>query len=329
MKSGWKHNAVKALVLSSVAFFVADMLYKSVNNIDYMNREKCIVYETLGRKMFMFFEYFIELPAIVIVGVFLATLLARYFSRYSRLYPKNPVTAFIYGSLVPFCACAVIPLVKTMRDKINMRTLVTFIVASPLLSPYILMLSLSVLGLKYTLVRVACSFILALSTGYAVEFFHNRGGGAGDSAFGGCKREACVRRRSDAYAETYEIMKAIAPYLIVAGVMGMLIELALPKEMLLSLEFANTPAGTLAIILLGVPLYFCNGSEVILLRPMMHYAGLSLGTAIAFSLTSTAICVTSMVMLVKFMGRRLTAVMTLNIIGVTLVLSYAVNLLFG
>jgi len=56
---------------------------------------------------------------------------------------------FIYASLLPVCACAAIPVIKTMQEKMKFNILVTFLVAAPLLNPYILFLSFNVLGIKY------------------------------------------------------------------------------------------------------------------------------------------------------------------------------------
>ena len=106
----------------------------------------------------------------VIVGVFLATLLEKYFQRYESMYPKNPITAFIYASIIPVCACTVIPMMGTMQGKINLRTIITFIVVAPLLSPYIIMLSFSVLGFEYGILKIICSLILAVITSIVMLF---------------------------------------------------------------------------------------------------------------------------------------------------------------
>ena len=85
----------------------------------------------------------------------------------------------------------------------------------------------------------------------------------------------------------------------------------------------------LGVILAGIPLYFCNGAEVLILRPLIHHGGFSLGAAVAFSLTSTAICITSFVMILKFLGRKLTALLAVHIVVVALAISYLIDLICG
>ncbi|MFO8016551.1 MAG: permease, partial [Candidatus Woesearchaeota archaeon] len=290
----------------------------------------CILYSSLPEWGRLVFEYFIELTLIVIVGIFLASLLEKYFLKYKTWYPKNPVTSFIYASLLPVCACAVIPLVRTMKDRINMRTLVSFILAAPLLSPYIIMLSFSVLGAKYGILRILCSFVLAIGTGYIVGFFYDRRDNIETKGLGeiaGCKKGSCPVPKKDVFMDTYRIFIDIVPYIILAGFIGVLFEFMVQENDLLNLSLANTPLGTLIVILAGIPFFFCNGSEVLLLRPFIDEGGFLLGTAMAFSLTSTSICITSFVMLLKFLGKKLTLIMTASIIVLVMILSMLINAL--
>jgi uncharacterized membrane protein YraQ (UPF0718 family) len=50
-----------------------------------------------------------------------------------------------------------------------------------------------------------------------------------------------------------------------------------------------------------------------------------MGTAVAFSMTSTAICTTSIAMLLKVIGKRLTAVMVGSVAAVSLGLALILN----
>jgi uncharacterized membrane protein YraQ (UPF0718 family) len=63
---------------------------------------------------------------------------------------------------------------------------------------------------------------------------------------------------------------------------------------------------------------------VLLLKPLTC-SGLSIGTSLAFSLTSTSICITSILMLVQFMGRRATLVLMLHLVCTTYLISWVVN----
>ena len=320
-------NAKKWFVLFSILFFTADVVYKTVNNITYLNRENCILYRMLPKIGFLFFEYFIELFLIVVVGIFFAALLESMFVKYKRFYPNNTIAAFFYASLLPVCACTTIPLISAMKEKLPFRTIITFVVAAPLLSPYIIALSFSVLGVTYGVTRIFSAFLLAVISGFVMEFFLKKEELGRWIALSTCNPPDAYSERLDVYQKTFEVFKKVLPYLVVAGVAGVIIELAAPANFLKEYPVSNNVFGVMVVILAGIPIYLCHGAEVLLLRPLIHQGGLSLGTAMAFSLASTSVCITSFVMLIKFMGKRLSIILLANLIIFTLLIGVLLNLL--
>ena len=96
--------AISALILS------ADLIYKTIKDITQATKQKCILYLSVPKPGFMFYEYFLELFFVIVLGVFFAVWLERWFSKYQKFYPKNPITAFLYASVIPVCSCTVIPI---------------------------------------------------------------------------------------------------------------------------------------------------------------------------------------------------------------------------
>ena len=323
-----KRRAIQVALVLAGAFALVDFIYKTYNHINYINRSECLLYRALPRFWFLIFENFFELIVLVLLGVFIAALMEAYFVRFKRLMPSNPISAFLYGSILPVCACSTIPIVATLQDKLKIRTLITFIVAAPLLNPYIIVLSFDVLGPKYGLLRIAGAFIISVSAGVVLELFYNktrlharalatcvvRGGGG----------HGCLTRDNDLFLKTFQLFKSVLPYLIIAGFVSIGLEYLSGDAKLWIKDNVDSVEGMLLMILGGVPLYFCNGSDVLLLRPLVC-AGLPLGTAIAFSTTGTAVCVASMLMMVKFMGKALTAVLIAHVVLVSLALALLIN----
>jgi uncharacterized protein len=320
-----KRNGTFALVVFAILFFVSDLLYKTIYSISYLNREKCILYQTLPKFWFLFFEYFFELFFIVVVGVFIAVLLEFWFSRYNRFYPKNSVTAFLYASLLPVCACSTIPMIGSMRGKLPFRAIITFVVAAPLLSPYIIVLSFSVLGTKYALMRICGSFILAVSAGFVVNHFSKGDHRANPEAFIVDPTHVVGDRQGDIYLKTHAILRGLLPYFLVAAVMGLAIEWAAPANFLTKLEFSNNISGIIISILIGIPIYLCHGAEILLLRPLIHQSGLSGGATIAFSLASTSICMTSLALIIRFIGKKLATILVGNLVVIIFLIGLLID----
>jgi uncharacterized membrane protein YraQ (UPF0718 family) len=220
-----------------------------------------------------------------------------------------------------------VPLITALNHRVPMRTVITFIVAAPLLNPYIVMLSATVLGLHYALIRIVASLILAVTVGYLTEVFFRRHIGELTNlplcSSGGC----CNPRQSDVFSSTFATVKKIMPYIFTAGALGVIVEVAAPGQFLKSIDLGGSFWGSLAVVAVGVPVYFCNGADVLFLNPLMQHAHLPMGTAMAFSLTSTSVCITSLILMIRYLGRRLTAVVLLSVVSLTLLLSLAINAL--
>ncbi len=313
-----------------LSFFVlsVDFVYRTINDINYMNRSKCILNQIIPPLLFLFYEYFIELAMIVIVGIFIAVVLQAWFSRFYRFFPTNPVTAFLYASVLPVCSCSVLPLLETLDEKLSYRTLITFIVAAPLLNPYIIVLSFTVLGPLYAVLRIFSSFLLAVCAGFVLELFSGGKQAVNKHINFSCDSSNCVAPGNSPFEKSYHMFKKIIPYLVIAGILGIVSELLLPMQFMGNLNIGTGLKSLLVFVLVGIPIYFCNGTDVLFLRPLICN-GMGMGTAIAFSLTSTAICISSFVMLLKFLGKKQTVILTLFILISTILLGVAINLLLG
>ncbi len=319
-----KRNIIKIAVIIALSILVLDFAYKTVANIDYANREKCILNQALPGWAFLLFEYLIELFLIILVGIFIALFLERKFTKYGRFYPKNPLTAFLYASLLPLCACSAIPLTRTMKGKISFATIITFVVAAPLLNPYVIILSFSVLGLWYGALRILLSFIIAISAGYVTQLFYK--GEMNTKELMTCSKN-CPKKETDLYLETARIFKSLIPYIVLAAAFGIAFEFVDVVDLAAGFELADPIVGLIIMTLIAVPIYMCNGADVLILRPFIHGVNLPLGSALAFSMTSTAVCISSIALLVKFIGKKLTAILITHIVILTLVMGYLINIL--
>jgi uncharacterized membrane protein YraQ (UPF0718 family) len=308
----------------SALIVAADFVYKIVNNISYINREQCVLFRVLPKAGFVIFEYVFETVVIVFLGIYIAVLLGRWFLRFQRFFPKNPFTAFLYASVIPVCGCGVIPLLSSMQGRMKFVTTMSFVLAASLLSPYVLVLSFSVLGVTYGVLRIVSSFILVITSAYILGFLKREDVRAEPVWIGGGCVTTCEGEKRDVYLETYEMFKSLLPYLLIGGALGIIIELMGPRFFLMNRQTGRGLIGTFVWVLVGVPLYFCNGAEVLFLRPLVNH-GFPLGTAVAFSLTSTAICTTSIAMLFKIIGKRHTIALVACVAVISLALALFIN----
>jgi uncharacterized protein len=321
-----KINYGKIAIWLILAILTADAIYSVWNGINLQTRDRCMIYKSLPRWLFLTNEYLIELFMVVVAGAFAGTLAEKYFTKFRKFLPKNQITAFLYASVIPVCSCSAIPLIESMKNKLPLRTLITFVMAAPLLNPYIIALSYSVLGIKYGTFRIIGSFLVSILTGLFVEWVYIRSGKPEIGIYKSCEPSGCgFVTGNDVYRKTWKMISKIAPYILIAGILGLVFELTGPVKLIERLPLNGSILSTLIITLIGVPIYFCNGADILFLSPLLQYTDLGLGSAIAFSLTSTAICASSIVMLTKFIGKRL----TVALVGSTIVITVLFSILIG
>ena len=309
-----------------LALLITDFAYSAWNGINLQTRDRCVIYHFLPRWIFLLYEYLIELFLVVTAGAFAGSLAEKYFNRFRRILPKNQITAFLYASFIPVCSCSAIPLIETMKQRMSLKTIITFVMAAPLLNPYIIFLSFSVMGINYGLLRIAGAFIIAVTTGYVIEFAYNKMGNPEIGIYQSCNTGSCrIVAGNNIYLKTWKMIKKIAPYILIAGILGLAFEITGPVKLIDKFPMSGNLISLTLVTLIGIPIYFCNGADILFLAPLMQYTDLPLGTALSFSLTSTAICISSIIMLSRFLGRRLTAILSLNVIVLSFLFAMLIN----
>lgn len=319
-------RAARMIIIGAILLTVVDVIYSNIMGINQTNRETvCILYKSMPRWLFLVYEYFFELAIVVLLGVFASTIIELYIKKVKRFFPKNQLLAFVYGSILPVCSCGAIPLIEAMKQRVSLRVIITFVIAAPLLNPYIIILSISIFGLKYCLLRVAASFTLAILTGLIVDFVARRTDQSISGAFEACNTD-CHPSDRDPFAKALRLTITLLPYILIGGAISFGIELINPKQFLSWTNFSNQWLSMLIMAAIGIPIYVCNGADIILLKPLLSFTDLTLGSAMVFSLTSSVVCISSIAMLSKFLGRKLTIILVVCVTVISLLIGTLINL---
>ncbi|MBK8806004.1 MAG: permease [Bacteroidales bacterium] len=195
-----------------------------------------------------------------------------------------------------------------------------------MLNPYIIILSLSVMGVKYSIIRIVSAFVLAILSGIVVEWISKQFCKVEIGKFENCNTE-CSTFSNDLFVKTLVMVKKLLPYILIGGVISFSIEMFNPKQYLALFNFSNEWITMPIMLLIGIPLYVCNGADIFILKPLLDYTDLSLGASMVFSLTSSSICISSIVMLSKFLGKRITAIFVISIAVLSLLIGIAINVI--
>jgi uncharacterized protein len=315
----------RIIVLSVIGITIIHTIYMNLMGFSSLSHDACLVYQSVPRWFFYLYENVLELFIVVILGVFAGVLMEQYFNKIKRFYPNNQLLAFAYAAILPVCSCGVVPLIESMKARTSLKTIITFVIAAPLLNPYIVLVSFTVLGVKYALLRIITSFLLAVISGWLVELISKQFRPFAWGQYQACATDCEVIIDKDPFVKTIKLTRKLLPYIIIAGVISFAFALINPKQYLEQMSFSHEPWSTLIMIVVGIPIYVCNGTDVVFLKPLLQYTDLTMGSAIAFSLASSAVCVSSIAMLVKFIGRNL----TIALVGVITILIFIFSMLIN
>jgi hypothetical protein len=222
--------------------------------------------------------------------------------------------ASVLGMVMPGCSCATMPMAEGLRRKgADLGTVTSFLLASPLVSPQTLVLTWAVLGWKFTAARALAAFFGAMMIGAIFLWLERNKPGFLDipapvpekKCCSGCgcsggEAEEGPRRFWPVFID---ILKDLSKYFVLGMAIASLLTVLIPPGFIISYIGSSGPLAYIAAVLLGVPLYVCEGEEIPLTLSLLKL-GLGPGPAFAFLLGSVGTCIPTMIMSQKLIGRR-------------------------
>lgn len=263
-----------------------------------------------------FFELLIDVLPYFIIGALIGALLKTVLTekivlKYLKKGTSSVVLTGIFGGLVPVCSCSMVPMANGIRKSgAGLGATISFLMVAPILSPVVILLNYSFFGLKLTIARIAIALLGGIGVGILVNFLTEKGwfkittnNTAGQS--GCCETEAASKSKFSEYVVNLkEILKDLLKYflagLFIAAVLGVL----LPPEVFQ--KYVRGPFAYILAALIGIPIYVCSGEEIPIAYSFTKL-GLEIGPAFAFMLAASGVCIPTIMMVQKFLGKKLTA----------------------
>lgn len=259
-------------------------------------------------------------------GSLIAGVIMKRFSQ-NRRFPRSMLSACTLGSVLPICSCGVVPMAKGMLAlDIPKRTVIAFLVVTPVLNPFVLVLSYGVIGLQYTILRVLGTVALAVAMGVIIEKVIGDEDTSGNSISDFCK--SCVssgpKESSSGLVNGWKLMGLLYKYIIIGTLLGAAVATYMPMG-LVTKYLGSSIFGLFLAVIVGIPIYLCTGEEVVFLKPLIDL-GLPMGHAIAFTIAANGICVTSIAVLFGSIGKKTTSAMVVLFLVLSFILGYAINI---
>ena len=286
----------------------------------------------LGEAVNFFIYDSVKIVLLLTVIVFVIAVIRSYFSpertrallAHRRQYVGN-VLAALLGIVTPFCSCSAVPLfIGFVESGVPLGVTFSFLVSSPMVNEVALILLWGLFGAKVALLYVGTGVLVAVVSGviigqlkmekYVQDYVYQMKLGAAGSV-----SPSFRQRLADARYYTWDLLKKIAPYVLVGVGVGAFIHGYAPEDFLAVHAGRGNPFAVPLAVLIGVPLY-SNAAGMIPVVQALMGKGLPIGTALAFMMAVTALSFPEAVILKKVLKMRLLltffGIVALAIVGV-------------
>ncbi len=270
--------------------------------------------------MLRFLTEFVSLTVRVLpyflVGTVFAAILATYIKsdfvlRHLSRGMGPIVNAALLGAILPGCACTTVPMAKGLQSKgANLGTVGLEFSVSPLLSPQTVVLTYGMLGWKFALARVLLALTGAIAIGFLFHYLNGRkiDGFAlpGVQDVEACADACCATEsapRKTFFRAFFDITVELGRYFLLGMLIASLLTVLIPTDVIPKYIGSSGPFAYLMAVLIGVPVYVCEGEEIPLTAALLKL-GLGQGPAMSFLLGSVGTCIPTMIMATKLIGKK-------------------------
>ncbi|MBX7432348.1 permease [Mycobacterium sp. Y57] len=225
------------------------------------------------------------------------------------------VLAVVLGVVTPFCSCSSIPLfIGFVAAGIPLSITLTFLIASPLVSEIAAITIGDQFGWGIATAYVVAGSVLSLVIGWIFARL-DLSRWVEDMVFttkvAQLRAEGHVptlaERAGAALAETKDIFRTVWLWVVAGVAIGAGIHGWVPADLFASVAGPGNPFAVVVATLAGVPLYV-NGAGVVPIAEALWAKGMSLGTVMAFTMSTIALSIPQAVMLRRVLKPPLLAI---------------------
>jgi uncharacterized membrane protein YraQ (UPF0718 family) len=237
-----------------------------------------------------------QLLPYVVLGVVVSealryTAVAPLLDRACRKHPAVSVPlAAAVGIVSPLCTYGTVPLVlQLLRAGVPLAPLATFLSASSLMNPQLLLITWGGLGPTMAIGRVVAVFAFGLLLGGVVHMVPARLAihtDVRDEHVHACKPRPTFSCKGFVRS-CLKTLEFIGFYVLLGVLLGAAIEVLVPGRWIMTVFGAGGWYQLLLAALLGVPLYACGGGTIPLVRSLMEQ-GMAGGAVLAFLIAGPA-----------------------------------------
>jgi hypothetical protein len=231
-----------------------------------------------------------------------------------KKYGSGNLVASLFGSITPFCSCSSIPIfIGFLEAGIPLGVTFSFLITSPLVNEYLVVLMLGFFGWKITLAYVISGILIGTISGLILGKMKLEKHLVKDliSASNEVKKEikydGIKKRLYFGLNEAISIIKKLWVWILMGVGIGAIIHNYVPAELIQSIISKGGLFSVPIAVLLGVPMYG-SCAAIVPIAVVLFEKGVPIGTALAFMMAIAALSFPEAVILRRAMKLKLIAI---------------------
>ncbi len=301
----------------------------------------------LANAIHFFVEDTSKILALLVVMIYLIALVRaslnvervrEYLSGKKRIF--GYVMGSVFGAVTPFCSCSSIPVFLGFTSAgIPLGITMAFLITSPLVNEIAVLLLISLLGWKFTLLYIGAGMVIGIISGWLLDLFGaerwlqpfaakalaNADNNTLNRSITASEKITLQQRHAFAKVEAREIFTRVWKWVLIGVGVGAALHGYVPEGWIEShlgdRQWWSVPAS----VVIGIPLY-SNATGVIPIMESLLRNGLPVGTTLAFCMSTVSASVPEFVMLKQVMQWRLLAILFLLLLSAFTLIGWMFNL---
>lgn len=220
------------------------------------------------------------------------------------------IMAAVFGAISPFCSCSSIPIfISFLEIGIPLGITFAFLITSPLINEYIVIVMLGSFGWKITAAYILSGMLIGIVSGIILSRMKLEKYLVEDMVRTDSKEEekeyTLFKERIDfGLSEATSIVKKVGKWVVIGVGIGAFIHGFIPED---TIQNIIAKGGIFAVpiaTVLGVPIY-ANCASVVPIALALFAKGVPLGTALSFMMATAALSLPEAVILRRAMRLQL------------------------
>jgi len=222
--------------------------------------------------------------------------------------------ASLFGAVTPFCSCSSIPIfISFLKAGVPLGITFSFLITSPLINEYLVVLMLGFFGWKITLAYIVSGMVIGIFSGVILGRMRLERYVEKDILTGNpeeiseIKYKGMKDRIAFGIQESNSIVRKLWVWVLIGVGLGAFIHNYVPQETIHAI-ISKTGAFSVPIaVILGVPMYG-SCAAIVPIAVVLFQKGVPLGTALAFMMAVASLSLPEAIMLRRAMKLKLIAI---------------------